>query len=62
MGMFEKLLLGVVALLVLAWFWPGVRAAVERSRHAEKRDWAAVALPLAAVVLFVMLLIALAKG
>ncbi|WP_419640896.1 hypothetical protein [Thiolapillus sp.] len=51
----ESLLLGVMVLLVLFWFRPGIKATLERSRHAEK-DWPGLLLPLAAVVLFVIML------
>ena len=54
----EILLAGVVALLVILWFRPGIRAALERSRAAEK-DWKAALIPLLLVVAFVLLLISL---
>lgn len=52
----ESLLLGVLALLLVLWWRPGLKAAWERSRQAEK-DWPAALLPLAAVVAFVVLLL-----
>jgi hypothetical protein len=55
----EAVLIGVVALLVTLWFRPGIKAAFERSRTAEQKDWAGVLLPLALVALFVLLLIAM---
>ncbi|MDD3447845.1 MAG: hypothetical protein PHF72_02285 [Gammaproteobacteria bacterium] len=58
MATWEKLLLGVAAVLIVLWFRPGIRAAMERSRQAGERDWKAVILPLVVVVLFVLLLIA----
>jgi len=58
MATWEKILLGVAAVLILLWFRPGIRAAMERSRQAGERDWKAVILPLVVVVLFVLLLIA----
>lgn len=54
----EILLGGVVAALVILWFRPGIRAALERGRTAKK-DWPAALIPLALVVLFVLLLIRL---
>jgi hypothetical protein len=47
----EIILAGVVALLVILWFRPGIKAA--------PKDWPSVLIPLAVVVLFVLLLIAL---
>ena len=52
----EILLGGVVALLVILWFRPGIKAASERSR-AAKKDWPAVLIPLALVIAFVWLLV-----
>jgi hypothetical protein len=52
----EVLLAGLLALLVILWFRPGIKAALERSRQAEK-DWPSVLIPLALVVIFVILLI-----
>jgi len=58
MALWEKLLLGALGLLVLFMFRPGIKAAMEMSRNAEHKDWAGLLLPLGAVVLFVLLLIA----
>jgi hypothetical protein len=55
----EKVLLGLLAVVLVVWLWPGLKASLERSPKTEGSDWKAVALPLAAVVLFVLLLIAL---
>lgn len=55
----EKILVGALAAVLVVWLWPGLRAAVQRSREARERDWGAALLPLAAVVLFVLLLVAL---
>lgn len=52
----EILLGGVAALLVILWFRPGVKAAMERSK-AAKKDWPAVLIPVGLVILFVILLI-----
>jgi hypothetical protein len=53
----EKILLGVFAVLILFWFFPGVKRMLEQSREAENRDWAGLLFPLGLVVLFVLLLI-----
>jgi len=52
----EKLLLGVLALLVILWFSPGINKMMRVSRDA-KRDWIGLAIPIAMVSLFVFLLI-----
>jgi hypothetical protein len=54
----EKILLGVFALLVILWFFPGVKTLMKKSSDAP-RDWPAVLLPLLAVVAFVVLLISI---
>ena len=56
----EILLGGLAAVLVLLWFRPGIKAAIERSRSAPK-DWLAALIPLALVVLFVLLLIQMVR-
>lgn len=56
----EILLGGLAAVLVILWFRPGIRAAIERSRTARK-DWPAVLIPLGLVVLFVLLLVQLVR-
>jgi hypothetical protein len=53
----EKVLIGVVVLLVLLWMRPGIKAMFEQSRQATERDWKGLLIPLALVILFVMLLI-----
>ena len=58
MALWEQILVGIVAVLVLFLFFPGVKRAAQQSREAEK-DWPAVLLPLVLVVLFVLFLIAL---
>ncbi|MGB5540787.1 MAG: hypothetical protein WBO37_11905 [Gammaproteobacteria bacterium] len=55
----EMLLLGVLVLVVLFWFGPGIKATIEKSRQAESRDWAGFLLPIALVILFVLFLIML---
>lgn len=61
MDLWEQLLLGALAILLIFWFRPGIRAALERSREAPK-DWRAVLMPVGLVVLFVILLIAVARS
>ncbi len=60
METWEQLLLGAFALLIIFWFRPGIKAAMEQSKQAEEKDWKGALIPLAVVVLFVILLIAMA--
>jgi len=57
MALWEQLALGAVALLVIFWFKPGINAALKQSEAADK-DWPALLLPIAAVILFVFFLVA----
>lgn len=61
MSTWEQILLGAGALLVAVVFWPGIKATLERSRQAPQRDWAGALLPMVLVILFVILLIAVAR-
>ena len=54
----EKILLGVLALLIIIWFFPGIKNLMKESADAP-RDWPAVLLPLVAVAAFVVLLISI---
>lgn len=58
METWQAVLLGAVAIAMVFFFRPGIKAALERSRKAEK-DWPALLLPIAAVVAFVFFLIAI---
>ena len=61
-SMWEGVLLGILALLLVFWLRPGIKEALRRSREAEHKDWAGALVPIALVVLFVVLLIALVKS
>jgi hypothetical protein len=54
----EKLLLGVIGLLVLFWFSPGVKTMIAQSRDAQKH-WPAVLIPAAVVIILVIVLLKL---
>ena len=62
MALWEQILLGITGFLVLFLFWPGVKVAMEQSRKAENPDWKGALIPIGLVVLFVILLIAMAKS
>ena len=61
MELWEQLLVGAFGILLIFLFRPGIKAAFEHSQQAEK-DWKGVLIPIGAVVLFIILLIAMAKG
>lgn len=56
----ENLLLGAFALLLIFWMKPGIKAALEKSKTASA-DWPGALMPLAIVIIFVMLLVAMVK-
>ncbi len=62
MALWEQILLGVAALIMVFLFWPGARTAMQKSREAENPDWRGALIPLGAVVLFLILLVIVARG
>jgi CDP-diglyceride synthetase len=58
----EKILLGALAAVVVVWFWPGLKASLQQSRESKNKDWTAAIIPIAVVILFVILLIALVRA
>lgn len=62
MAGWEQVLLGMAAVVLVFIFWPGVKAAMRKSREAENPDWQGALIPIGAVVIFVILLIVLARG
>ncbi len=59
MGLWEKLLLGVLVLLVLLWFRPGLKKMFNERREASREEWMSALIPIALVAGFVILLIML---
>jgi hypothetical protein len=57
----ENLLLGALAIGIIFWFKPGIKAALERSKQA-KSDWVGVLIPLSAVIIFVFILVNMVKS
>lgn len=57
MALWEKILWGVLGIMIVVYFWPHAKAELERSQQLEKKDWAGALLPIGIVVLFVVLLI-----
>ncbi|MCG8377991.1 MAG: hypothetical protein MI865_00795 [Proteobacteria bacterium] len=62
MAMWEQIMLGIAAVVILFLFWPGAKKAMEQSQQAENPDWKGALIPIGAVVLFVILLIAMASA
>ena len=57
MELWEQLVLGALAILVLFLFGPGIKATMERSKNAEEKHWGTVALLAAVLIAFVVFLI-----
>jgi hypothetical protein len=61
MELFLKLAAAAVLIMLLFYLWPTYKAWQQNGPKAEKGDWQAVVLPLAAVVGFVIVLIMLVR-
>ena len=57
MELWEAILAGVLVLIVLYFFGPGAKRAIEKAPEAGAGDWKAVVLPIALVAAFVALMI-----
>ena len=57
MELWEQLLLGAMGLLIVFFFFPGIKATLERSRNAEEKHWGTLILLAIALIGFVLLLI-----
>ncbi|OGT66513.1 MAG: hypothetical protein A2W69_02460 [Gammaproteobacteria bacterium RIFCSPLOWO2_02_47_7] len=62
MAGWEQVLLGMAAVVLVFLFWPGVKAAMQKSKEAENPDWQGALIPVGIVILFVILLIMVARG
>lgn len=58
MSTMEHLVLGALAILLLLWMQPGIKAAIARSSRITS-DWQSVILPIGLVVMFVLFLISM---
>lgn len=54
----EMIVLSALAVLMVFWLRPGIKAAMARSKQASA-DWQSVVVPLGLVVMFVLFLIAM---
>ena len=57
MALWEQLALGAMGLLIIFFFFPGIKATMEKSRNAEQKHWGTLALLAVALVGFVVFLI-----
>lgn len=62
MELFLKLTVGVVMVLLLFRLWPTFKHWQEHGPKAQKGDWAAAVVPLAAVVGLVVILVVMVRG
>jgi hypothetical protein len=61
MELWEQILLGAGALLLLLFFGPGANRALKNAPKGSNSDWIGVAKPIAVVILFVIILIVLVR-
>ena len=59
MAGWEKILLGLFAVVLLFWLGPGLKTAFQQSDAQEEKDWKGALIPLALVILFVLFLISM---
>lgn len=57
MELWEQLLGGAIALLVIFMFFPGIKATMEKSKNAEEKHWGTLILLTVILVAFVLLMI-----
>ena len=62
MAIWQQVLLGIGAVVILLLFWPGAKAALEMSKRAENPDWKGALFPIGLVILFVILLIMMSRS
>nr|VFK29940.1 MAG: hypothetical protein BECKMB1821G_GA0114241_10566 [Candidatus Kentron sp. MB]VFK31931.1 MAG: hypothetical protein BECKMB1821I_GA0114274_102820 [Candidatus Kentron sp. MB]VFK76180.1 MAG: hypothetical protein BECKMB1821H_GA0114242_104512 [Candidatus Kentron sp. MB] len=62
MEVWEQVLAGAAAILILLLFFPGARKAVKDSPKGTREDWWGAIKPIALVIAFVIFLILIARG
>ena len=62
MAIWEQVLLGIGAVVLVFLFWPGVKVAMQKSKEAENPDWQGALVPIIVVVLFIILLIIFSRS
>ncbi len=58
-SLWENILIGALAVLLILWFRPGIKAAFKERREASQSEWMGALIPIGLVALFVTLLIVL---
>ncbi len=56
MELWEQILLGAMGLLIVFFFFPGIKATMERSKNAEEKHWGTLLLLAAVLVAFIAFL------
>jgi|TARA_B100001013_G_scaffold158341_1_gene94449 hypothetical protein len=62
MALWEQVLLGIAAFVIVFLFWPGAKKAMEQSKQAENPDWSGALLPIGVVIFFIFMLIMFSRG
>jgi succinate dehydrogenase hydrophobic anchor subunit len=57
METWEKILLGLMAVVLVVWFWPGLRHSLKHAPKGSSEDWRGLLLILLGVVIFVIFLL-----
>lgn len=57
-----QILYAILLAAMIVFLWPHASRMMEESKNAENKDWQGALLPLGAVVLFVILLIAITRS
>lgn len=57
MALWEQILAGALAVLVIFMFFPGIKATMEKSRNAKEKHWGTLLLLAIVLIGFVLLLI-----
>ena len=57
MALWEQLLAGAIALLVIFMFFPGIKATMEKSKNAEEKHWGTLLLLAIVLIAFILLMI-----
>ena len=57
MELWEQILMGAMGLLVVFFFFPGIKATMERSKKAEEKHWGTLLLLAAALIAFIAFLV-----